>query len=235
MIIYSVWRPPRDQLARLLLTLLGLTPPTKCWLVLIMDNGSFNGWDITCMLDGHIETWKLWNYLYDHCAYSFSCSCCHHKLITLFHFSCLKVWNELDHVLSFFLSNCLTGKGWVTPLRALLSAIFYGVWGLRFHASLGKLCLKSLYFMWNTTGVPHCGSSSLFLCKMIRLVTNLLFCFLVSLFKPDKRQRWVMFRCGVGKLHPPELLTWWELLRKTVMIKTTKVAPPSFPSIRPGV
>lgn len=139
------------------------------------------------------------------------------------------------HFFLFFLSNCLTGKGWVTPLRALLSAIFYGVWGLRFLASVGKLCLKSLYFMWNTTGIPHCGSSSLFLCKMIRLVANLLFCFLVSLFKPDVRQRWVMFRCGVGKLCPPELLTWWELLRKTVMIMTTKVATLSFTSIWPGI
>lgn len=150
-------------------------------------------------------------------------------------FLCFKVWNELDRILSFFVSNCLTGKGWVTPLRALLSAIFYGGWGLRFLASVGKLCLKSLYFMWNTTGVPQCGSSSPFLCKMIHLVTNLLFCFLVSLFKPDKRQRWVMFRCGVGKLRPPELLSWWELLKKNVMIKTTKVAPPSFTSIQPGV
>lgn len=147
----------------------------------------------------------------------------------------------------FFLSNCLTGKGWVTPLRALLSAIFCGVWGLRFLASLGKLCLKSMFVMWNTTGVPHCGSSFLFLSKMMRLVTNLLFCIPVSLFRPDKRQRWVMFRCSVRKLCPPELpledtvqwrvhgcakipKTWWENVRKAVVIKTTKV-----PSIRPGV
>lgn len=112
---------------------------------------------------------------------------------------------NLTTLCPFLISNCLTGKAWVNPMRALLSAIFCRVWGLCFLAWVGKLCLTSHNLMWNTTRVPHCGPCPVLLWKMIRLATNVLFCCLESLFKPDEPQKRAVFRCSVGKLCPPEL------------------------------
>lgn len=114
-------------------------------------------------------------------------------------FLCLKVWNESGHILSFVVSNWLTGKGWVNPLRALLSAIFCRVRGLCFLASVSKLCLKYLYFMWNMARVPHCGPFSIFQQKMIHLVINLHFNLSHTLSSIPCKSK-----LGLDTVHPPQ-------------------------------